>query len=74
MNRKEKLIKIATRAAMTFMAHGRRKTHCGPGSEFDEFFCHGNYAPENYTITLRKLNSNAILAPFIMQMKFGSPR
>ena len=23
---------------MTFTAHGRRKTHCSPGSDFDEFF------------------------------------
>ena len=23
---------------MTFTAHGRRKTQCGPGSNFDEFF------------------------------------
>ena len=34
----KKLVKIASRAAMTFTAHGRRKTHCGPGSDFDKFF------------------------------------
>ena len=34
----EKLVKIATRAAMGFTPPVGRKSHCGPGSDFDEFF------------------------------------
>ena len=43
----EKLVKIATRAAMGFTPPVGRKSHCGPASDFDKFL-NGNCGPEIY--------------------------